>query len=147
MNKEELKNRIIKRLKALGLNPVIDGPADLTVDDEFLGSDCRKGRSAFEFHNSCILDEKEKILYYWESIKETGLGFSPGVGSDTVFSPNTALTRSVKRVQYGPGCKIYEYDLELMDITKVYKNAAQTNGWEFRFVSKKDAACFVPRQI
>ncbi len=142
MEKESIIGQIVDSLTLLGIVPAMSLGADLTVDEEFLDTKWSTGKKKISYHNSAYLDEQEKIMYYWESTKEIGSGFSFGATQESSFQSGTTLMRKVKKVQYGPEGKVFEVDLDLGAITKAYKEAAKSMGWKFKVVLNRDKASY-----
>lgn len=142
MSKEGLKAKIAEKLKAIGITPAVNAGSDLSVDWEFLDAKWSTGEKKIEYHNAAFLDEADRTLYYWESSKEIGSGFSFGGNSETSFQSGMTLMRKVKSIQYGPDGKAYEYDLDLGQITRIFKETAKEHDWKFKVVLKKDKALF-----
>ncbi|MDP3385868.1 MAG: zinc ribbon domain-containing protein [Eubacteriales bacterium] len=142
MSKIVLKNAIIAKLSEIGITPIVDESSDLVVECEFLDAKWSTGKKKIEYHNSAYLNEDERVLYYWETTKETGSGLSFGGSSGSSFQSGKTILRKVKSIQYGADGKAYEYDLDLGQITKAYKETAKDNGWQFKVVLKKDKAEF-----
>jgi hypothetical protein len=147
MEKTIILEEIMGKLSHMGLKPKVQESADLTLDQEFLDAKWSTGKNRLEYHNSAILNEDDKTLYYWETTKETGSGFSFGTKSSSSFQSGMTLMRKVKSIQYGPDGKAYEYDLDLGAITKAYKETAKEHGWKFKVVLKKDKATYPPGYI
>ncbi len=142
MEKKNIIGQIVESLALLGIVPTMGVGADLTVDEEFLDTKWSTGQKKISYHNSAYLDDQEKILYYWESTKELGSGFSFGATQESSFQSGMTLMRKVKKVQYGPEGKVFEVDLDLGAITKAYKEAAKSMGWKFKVVLNRDKASF-----
>ena len=97
MSKEGLKAEIAEKLKAIGITPAVNAGSDLSVDWEFLDAKWSTGEKKIEYHNAAYLDEADRTLYYWESSKEIGSGFSFGGNSETSFQSGMTLMRKVKK--------------------------------------------------
>ena len=52
------------------------------------------------------------------------------------------MFRKVKSIQYSAEGKVYEYTLDLGEITKIVKEIAKVNGWKFKTVLKKEKAMY-----
>ena len=142
MEKNSIIGQVVESLALLGIVPAMGVGADLTVDEEFLDTKWSTGQKKISYHNSAYLDDQEKILYYWESTKELGSGFSFGSTQESSFQSGMTLMRKVKKVQYGPEGKVFEVDLDLGAITKAYKEAAKSMGWKFKVVLNRDKASY-----
>ena len=142
MEKNSIVGQIVESLTLLGIVPAMGVGADLTVDEEFLDTKWSTGQKKISYHNSAYLDDQEKILYYWESTKELGSGFSFGATQESSFQSGMTLMRKVKKIQYGPEGKVCEVDLDLGAITKAYKEAAKSMGWKFKVVLSRDKASY-----
>lgn len=142
MSKENIKTEILEQLRAIGIVPTVNESSDLAVDWEFLDAKWTTGEKRIEYHNAAFLDESDHTLYYWESSKEVGSGFSFGSSSESSFQSGMTLMRKVKSIQYGPDGKAYEYNLDLGQITKIFKETAKEHDWKFKVVLKKDKALF-----
>jgi hypothetical protein len=142
MEKKSIIDEIRKSLDAIGIKPVMGQGTDLTIDEEFLDVKWSTGKKKIMYHNASFLDEKERVLYYWETTKEEGSGFSFGTSKQSSFQSGMTLMRKVKHMQYGPEGKVYEVELDLGAITKAYKEAAKSKGWKFKVVLNRDKATY-----
>lgn len=142
MDKHDLKTSILKELNEIGVFPVENTTADLTLDVEFVDAKWGTGEKKIEFHSSAYFDEANRVLYYWESTVDRSSGFSFGGESETSFQTGMTLMRKVKSIQFGPDGKAVEYSLDLGQITKTYKDAAKKANWKFKVVLSKEKAMF-----
>lgn len=140
MDKEMMKSAIAQQLIQIGITPIIDGESDIAVDAELLDAKWTTGQKKIEYHNSAYFDEESQTLFYWESSKETGAGFSFGASSESSTQSGTTLMRKVKSIQYGPDGKAFEYNFDLGQIPRIFKEAAKENNWKFKMVLKKEKA-------
>jgi hypothetical protein len=142
MNKDMIKTAIAEQLIQIGLTPIMDENADITVDAELMDAKWATGQKKIAYHCSAYFDEESQSLNYWESSLETGAGLSFGASSETSTQSGTTLMRKVKSIQYGPDGKAYEYSFDLGQIPQMFKHAAKENNWKFKMVLKKEKAMF-----
>lgn len=142
VGRDVMTQDIVSKLSALGLSPSVGQGADITLDREFLDAKWSTGEKKIEFHSSAFLDETARVLYYWESTKDIGGGISFGASSESYSQSGMTLMRKVKAVQYGPEGQVYEYDLDLGQIAKTFKDVAKEHGWKFKVVMSRQKAAY-----
>jgi hypothetical protein len=142
MNRQEIVAMIAGQLQQIGAPIRMGGEADITISNEFLDAAWGSGNKRIVYESSITLDEGGLAVYMWEKTTETGGGISGGFSGGSWSQSGTTLFRKVKSVQYGPGGKVYEIDLDLGAIPKTVKNAAKTAGWKFHTVLRREKAQF-----
>jgi hypothetical protein len=142
MNKDTMKTAIAEQLIQIGMTPIMDGKADITVDAELMDAKWATGQKKIDYHCAAFFDEESQTLNYWESSLETGAGLPFGASSETSIQSGTTLMRKVTSIQYGPDGKAYEYNFDLGQIPRIFKQAAKENNWKFKMVLKKEKAMF-----
>jgi len=142
MNRQEILARIAGQLQQIGAPIRMGEGADITIANEFLDAAWGSGNKRIVYDASITLDERESSVYMWERTSETGGGISGGFSGGSWSQSGATLFRKVKSVQYGPGGKAYEIDLDLGAIPKTVKNAAKEAGWKFHTVLRREKAQF-----
>ena len=142
MQKNEIINTIAEQYKAIGVTRKLGGSADITVDQELLDAKFPTGKIKIHYENSILLNEKDKIVYFWEATKEIKSGFSFGFSKDSYSQSGLTLSRRVRSVQYTIDGKAYEFDFDIGKINQIVKSAAKDNGWKFKVVLSKKKASF-----
>lgn len=140
--KQMLVQTISERFKALGIPFTSGDRADFTLQTEFLDAGWSTGAKKITYEATVFLDEEKQTAFMWEKTTEVGQGFSFDGDSESSFQSGTTLYRKVKSVQYGPDGKAYEISLDLGAIPKTVKDAAKSQGWDFKTVLKQEKALF-----
>lgn len=134
MEKSNMIQLIINKLQGIGIYPKVGQETDIEISKEFLDAKFSTGEKKITYKSFALFDDANKILYYYENTKEESKGFSFGVDSESSFQSGTTLFRKVKSVGYAPDGKAYEYEIDIGQITKTFKEIAKENGWKFKIV-------------
>lgn len=134
MEKSDIIKSIIGKLEAIGIYPTIGQETDIEISKEFLDAKFSTGEKKITYTGLALLDDSKKVLYYYEKTKEESKGFSFGSDYENSFQSGTTLFRKVKSVGYAPDGKAYEYEIDIGQITKIFKETAKESGWKFKTV-------------
>lgn len=134
MDKSNLINSIVGKLEGIGIYPTIGKETDIEILKEFLDAKYSTGEKKITYTGLALFDDSNKVLYYYEKTKEESKGFSFGSDSESSFQSGTTLYRKIKSVGYAPDGKAYEYEIDIGQITKIFKETAKESGWKFKTV-------------
>jgi hypothetical protein len=143
-DKQSVMTEITRRLTALNVPFTCGGGADIVIAATFLDAKWGSGQKKITFEASVLLDETRKVALLWQKTAEREAGFSFGFTSENSFQRGKALYRKVKSVQYAPGGKAYEYELDLGAITRAIEETAKNGGWQFTIVMSRGDASYPP---
>ncbi len=142
MEKNNIIQSIVSKLEKIGIYPKVGEETDVEISKEFLDSKFSTGEKKISYTGLALLDDYNKTIYYYEKTKEESKGFSFGSDNETSFQSGTTLFRKIKSVGYAPDGKAYEYEIDIGQITKTFKEAAKENGWKFKIVLNPKKAKF-----
>lgn len=142
MEKNEIIASIARQYEEIGITCKVGGETDILVDQELLDAKHATGKMKIHYENLILLNEAEKIIYFWELTKEIKSGFSFGFNSESFSQSGGTLSRKVKAVQDTIDGKAYEYDFDLGKLNQIVKLAAKENGWKFKVVLSKKKALY-----
>ncbi|MDD2376469.1 MAG: hypothetical protein PHD15_04670 [Clostridia bacterium] len=140
--KKDIIEKIVSKLSEYGIECELGGITDIKIDKEFLDAKWSTGEKKIEFHALVYFSEEESTIYYYETTKDIGSGFSFGSDSETSFQSGTTLFRKVKSVGYGIDGKAFEYTIDLGAVPKTFKDIAKENSWKFKTVIMKKKALY-----
>ena len=117
---------------------------DLEVKSVLADANWGVGKKKIEYSACLRAKEDERIVIYWEMIKERGAGME-AIGGFKVegFKVGKAISGVRKEVVIGPdGKKIVDYSWDYGKTRGLVERIAKANGWKFKVVLMKNKAMY-----
>lgn len=140
--KNEMVSEIGQKFTEMHIPFAVGGKTDIVVSAEFLDAKWAAGKKKIAYEAAILLDEKKKVIFMYEKTVNSGGGFSFGSSSEEFSQYKSTLMRKVKSVQYDASGKVYEYELNLGDISRAVKECAAKNGWKLKTVVSQKKAIY-----
>lgn len=107
--------------------------SDLEIESLLSDEDWGLGNKKLEYNAYLLLQEEEKVIVFWEMVKETGseLGFIAGCAAGKLTG-----------VQYDSDEKVLSYQREYGRIRSDIREIAEQCGWEFKTALFKRKAMY-----
>lgn len=115
--------------------------SDLEIESLLGEADWGLGDKKLEYTAYLLLQDEEKVVVFWEMVKETGseLGFIGGFAAGK-FGPDGS--EIVNELLYDSDEKLRSYQLEYGRIRSEIKSIAEQCGWEFKTALFKRKAMY-----
>jgi hypothetical protein len=114
---------------------------DITISNEIADASWGIGKKKVEYQAVMKAVEAERIIYFWEVLKEKGAGLSFGGMESESYSTFGAKRSGKKReIVIGPGGKAIDYEWDYGATRSIVESAAAPMGWTLKVVLKKSKA-------
>ncbi len=115
--------------------------SDLEIESLLGDADWGFGHKKLEYTAYLLLQEEEKVVVFWEMVKETGseIGFIGGFASGKLGLEGR---EGLNELLYDSDEKVRSYQREYSRIRSEIKNIAEMSGWEFKTALFKRKAMY-----
>ena len=140
--KIEMINKIKEQLKELGIETVENDKTDIEIKKEFLDAKFSGGSQKIDYHALAYINDEDKKVFFYELTSEISSGLSFGSSYESSFQSGMSLSRKIKSTRYGLNNEVIEVELNLGDISKVFKDVAKEYDYQFKVVLSKNKAMY-----
>jgi hypothetical protein len=118
------------------------GPGtDITIANQVADASWTTGKKKVEYSAALKAVEPERMVYFWEMLKEKGGGLSFGTMESESYSTFGAKRfGTTKEVVIGPGGKVVDYSWDYGKTRAIVEAAAAQHGWRVKVVLNKAKA-------
>lgn len=143
------KENLLKSVEeAISKNPQLSASrsssTDLEIKSVLADANWGVGKKKVEYSACLLAKEQERIVIYWEMIKEQGAGMDGTVGfTFGTFKSGKTLFGTKKEVQFSPlGKKVVDYTWDYAKTRKMIEETVKARGWQFKTTLMKNKAMY-----
>jgi hypothetical protein len=114
---------------------------DIMIDNKVADASWGTGKKNVEYEAVLKAVEGERVVYFWEMLKESGAGLSfGGFEGETTMTMGAKRFGTKKEVVVGPGGKALDYTWDYAATRRIVEDVAARDGWRVKVVLRKKSA-------